>query len=296
MLMPDTANMRDRCDISIRGLERSEMKLALDWAAAEGWNPGLFDAEPFYNADPQGFLLGECKTEPVALISATRYGTGFGFVGFYIVSPSWRGQGHGWKIWQAAMQRLNGRNIGLDGVLAQQDNYCRSGFKLAWRNIRFQGVGGGCEPVALGAKQHLASLADLPFAALAAYDRDFFPVEREAFLRSWIGQPHTVALGLMRDGCLVGYGVLRVCRNGSKIGPLFADNSVAAEILFAALRERADPEQPVFLDVPECHGAACALAERHALQPMFETARMYTGPIPDIAIERTFGITSFELG
>ena len=33
--------------------------LAIDLAAAEGWNPGLNDAECFFAADVNGFLIGE---------------------------------------------------------------------------------------------------------------------------------------------------------------------------------------------------------------------------------------------
>ena len=40
-------------------------------------------------------------------------------------------------IWNAAMDSLAGRNVGLDGVVAQQDNYRKSGFRLAYRNVRF---------------------------------------------------------------------------------------------------------------------------------------------------------------
>ena len=38
------------------------------------------------------------------------------------------------------MARLEGRVVGLDGVVDQQANYQRSGFVLAHRNIRFGGV------------------------------------------------------------------------------------------------------------------------------------------------------------
>ena len=43
----------------VRRMAESELNLALEWAAAEGWNPGLYDAECFYAADPEGFFLGE---------------------------------------------------------------------------------------------------------------------------------------------------------------------------------------------------------------------------------------------
>ena len=41
----------------------SEVQLALDWAAHEGWNPGLHAATTFYATDPQGFLIAELDGE-----------------------------------------------------------------------------------------------------------------------------------------------------------------------------------------------------------------------------------------
>ena len=61
-------------------------------------NPGLFDAESFHAADPDGFLLGELDGEPIGSVSAVRYGTEFGFLGFYIVKPAYRGQGYGLRL------------------------------------------------------------------------------------------------------------------------------------------------------------------------------------------------------
>lgn len=282
-------------DFCIRSMTRAEVDLAIDWAASEGWNPGLFDAEPYWAADPGGFLVGLLDTQPVAILSAIRHGDDFGFLGFYIVRPDRRGQGLGWRIWQAGLARLAGRNIGLDGVPAQQDNYRRSGFRLAHRNVRYQGMA-GTGAGRLHAGMDLVPLGALPFDELAAYDRAFFPADRQAFLRAWITQPHSTALGLRQGGRLAGYGVVRACRVGHKIGPLFADTPAGAETLFDALGRSVPTGAAVFLDVPQCNPAALALAEGHAMAPVFETARMYTGPAPELALARTYGITSFELG
>ncbi|MEO0870293.1 MAG: GNAT family N-acetyltransferase, partial [Cyanobacteria bacterium J06642_11] len=74
----------------IRPMARHELDIAVAWAAAEGWNPGLHDADCFYPADPTGFLMGFLDGEPVASIAAVRYGETFGFIGFYIVKPEHR--------------------------------------------------------------------------------------------------------------------------------------------------------------------------------------------------------------
>lgn len=40
---------------TIRSMSRSEVDLAIAYAAAEGWNPGKYDAESFYLCDNNGF-------------------------------------------------------------------------------------------------------------------------------------------------------------------------------------------------------------------------------------------------
>lgn len=113
------------------------------------------------------------------------------------------------------MARLNGRNVGLDGVVAQQPNYRRSGFRPAWTTMRYEGR---------------------PPAGL--------PVP-----------PGTVLVGA-----------------------------------------RSIPDNLVAIDVPDINPAAVRLAEELGLSPSFETARMYTGPSPDVDHTGLFGITSLELG
>ena len=118
---------------------RNEIDLAIDWAAKEGWNPGLHDADCYFAADSKGFLIGLLSGRPISSISVIKYDEGFGFLGFYIVDPEFRGQGYGILIWNAGLEYLGGRNIGLDGVVEQQEKYGKSGFKLAYRNVRYQG-------------------------------------------------------------------------------------------------------------------------------------------------------------
>lgn len=278
---------------TIRTMRPEELPIALDWAAAEGWNPGVADAACFLAADPGGFLVAELDGVPVGCVSAVRYGEGFGFLGFYIVPPGFRGQGHGLALWRAAMARLRPGVVGLDGVVAQQANYRRAGFGLLHRNIRY-GAAAPRPPAGAGLPP-VADAASVPFATLAAFDRRFFPAPREAFLRAWIGAPSHVARIVAGGSGLRGLAVLRPCREGSKIGPLFAEDPAVARALFADLLAAAPPG-PVFLDLPEPNGDAIAMAQDAGMAPAFETARMYAGPAPAPTLAAIYGITSFELG
>ncbi|UXI03912.1 GNAT family N-acetyltransferase [Photobacterium sp. TY1-4] len=284
--------MMEKVPFVIRTMAREEVDLAIEWAAQEGWNPGLNDAANYYAADPNGFLIGLLGDEPIATISAIRYDASFGFIGFYIVKPEYRGQGYGIQIWQTALDYLEGCNIALDGVVAQQDNYKKSGFQLAYRNIRYEGVGGGrheTDPL-------IVPLSALSVAQIQTYEQDFFPAPRPQFLQTWLSQPSAQVYGVLKDGQLGGYGVIRACRSGYKIGPLYADTPEMAGQLFRALKATVSEHDAIYLDVPEVNAEAVALAEREQMTVSFETARMYTQIEPELPLHRIYGVTSFEIG
>jgi GNAT superfamily N-acetyltransferase len=277
-------------DLRIRAMAPDEIAIAADWAAAEGWNPGLADAACFATVDAGGFLIGELDGAPAATISCVNYDDRFAFLGFYIVRPDLRGRGYGLRIWNAAVDHAGGRTIGLDGVVAQQENYKKSGFRLAYANVRYGGrVPAGVTPAGI------IPLANVSFASVEADDATVFPAPRPAFLRAWIGTSGHIGRALVRDGKLAAWGVIRPCRTGWKIGPLVADDRAAAEAVFTALVSAAGGGD-VFLDVPDVNRDAVALAQSHGLAPVFETARMYTGPIRPLRLARVFGVTTFELG
>ena len=276
----------------IRPMMRNELDFAIELAATEGWNPGLQDSDCFYAADRHGFFLGLLNDEPIACLSAVKYSDSFGFMGLYIVKKPYRGKRYGIKLWHTGLDYLKGCNIGLDGVVAQQSNYKKSGFQAAYRNIRYQGLTGGQSPNNL----ELIELANIPFAQIHLYDSAFFPADRATFLKSWLTQPNSVALGIVQENQLVAYGLIRPCREGYKIAPLFADSPVLAETLWLGLNATVKANQPVFLDIGENNPHALALVERHNMQIVFETSRMYTQYVPALDFERIYGITSFELG
>jgi GNAT superfamily N-acetyltransferase len=274
----------------IRAMRSDEIALAVDWAAAEGWNPGDADAHCFATVDPQGFLIGELDGAAAATISCVNYDDRYSFLGFYIVRPDLRGCGYGLRIWKAAIAHAGARTVGLDGVVAQQENYKKSGFALAYPNIRYGGTVASLAPPA-----GVVPLADLSFATVEADDATVFPAPRAAFLRAWIATPGHAGRALLRDGKLAAWGVIRPCRSGCKIGPLVADDRAAAEVVFTSLVSTVGGAE-VFLDVPSVNRDAVALAQVHGLKPVFETARMYTGAIRPTRLNRVFGVTTFELG
>ncbi|MFJ8539556.1 GNAT family N-acetyltransferase [Streptomyces sp. NPDC093591] len=260
------------------------------WAADESWNPGLADGPAFFAQDPDGFFLGRIAGEPVSAISVVNYGTDYAFLGCYLVRPDLRGRGHGLTTWKTALAHAGSRTIGLDGVVAQQDNYRRSGFELAHRTARFTGTAPALEVPADVRAVRSEDLADI-----TAYDGTCTPADRPRFLAHWLtGSGHHAVVRRSGDR-VTGYGVIRPGHDCPRIGPLFADTAEDARAVFAALTADVAGRE-VAIDVPEPNAAAVALAEEAGFTPSFETARMYTGPVRPYAEERVFGVTTLELG
>lgn len=280
-------------DYEIATLSEADVATAVDWAAAEGWNPGNSDAACFRAVDPAGFLGGYLDGRLIASISVVNYDPQFAFLGFYIAHPDFRGRGYGYRLWQAGVAHAGDRLIGLDGVVAEQENYKRSGFVLAYRNIRYGGTVAAPPQPRAGIEVRPLDAAG---AEIAAMDRTVFPADRVSFLADWIGAEGHIARSAYRDGTLVGFAVARPCRSGWKIGPLVAADRAVAETLLADLIPAIGPAPEVYLDTPEPNAEAVAVAEGLGLVPVFETARMYTGPAPALDIARIFGVTTFELG
>jgi hypothetical protein len=275
----------------VRTMRPEEVELLRTWAAAEGWNPSLHTGPCFFATDPEGFFVGERDGQTVACISCVVYDSSFGFVGLYIVRPEFRGRGYGLQTWRAGMAHLGTRNVGLDGVQAQGSNYERSGFATAHDHVRYRGEGGGSSPAGV------VCLSAVPFEDVLAYDSDCFPAPRPTFLRAWLAMPESVALGCLREGRLAGFGVAHRSVEGFKIGPLFADDLAAADLLLRGLTAEMGGGT-FFLDAPDEaeNPAAAQLVGRFGLRAVLRTARMYTRGRPRLNAGRVFGITSLELG
>lgn len=124
-------------------------------------------------------------------------------------------------------------------------------------------------------------------------------MRRDAFIRDWAlpgDASRRHAILARAGGEITGLGVIRPCRSGCKIGPLFATDAATARAIAGNLIARTPSGTEVALDTPQDNPAAMTIAAELGLKPVFETVRMYRGKAPRLPLERIFGITSFELG
>ena len=87
-------------NLKIRYMTRNELDVAVGWAAKEGWNPGLNDADVFWQTDPEGFMALEKDGQMIGSVSGVSYNGKFGFGGFFILNQNsvvkeWE---HSWRL------------------------------------------------------------------------------------------------------------------------------------------------------------------------------------------------------
>ncbi len=272
-----------------REMMRDELDVVLGWARAEGWNPGLDDAEAFYSADPNGFFLAEDDGEPVAAISVVNHSDEFAFLGLYICRPTHRGRGIGYDLWQHSLTHAGNRTVGLDGVPDQQDNYVKSGFIHAGATTRYSGkiTGSAHDRIREAAK------ADIP--GLIALEARASGLHKPAFLSAWFrNSGHRMTFLLEGDRRQVGgIATVRTCQSGAKVGPLVAsDRSNALALLHHAATEFGED---LIIDVPSTSPELERICRAKGLSPGFHTARMYRGSarIPSADF---YAVATLELG
>lgn len=284
--------MHRLADAFIRPLLDSELPLANQWAIREGWNPGLSDSRIFNAVDPGSLMTLDVGGQPVGAISAVRFNNDHGFAGFFVLSPEHRRTRFGWMLLQAGLARMENRVIGSETIFELVRTYAHYGMRPHYTTTSYHGTAPVAPPVWHPAVESVA--ADIP-DELFAYDTETYGLDRGRFLRAWLNLPESRVVVFRHAGRLRGIGAARKCHSGIRIGPLQADDPVAAEALFDALAGLA-PGESLSLDCSEPNPDAARLALAKGLTAHSSTSRLYRGAPPPGRLERVYGLVSFSLG
>lgn len=268
-----------------------EVTLALDWAASEGWNPGLDDAAAFYGSDQSGFFVARVADIMVATISVVNHDDTMAFLGLYLCQPEFRGQGIGFALWQHALEHAGSRCVGLDGVASQEANYAKSGFVRSGTTTRFQGT----VPKPAADRVRPLNVPD-DFEAITLLDAQAIGFARPRFLSAWVSDKCATrkTVVLEEQGQITGFATARLCRDGAKIGPIVAFGAEAAWSLTTAAAALVEATQ-VSVDLPDTSKEFQIKLESKGFEPTFETARMYRGESPKSSSSAQ-AIATMELG
>ncbi len=121
------------------------------------------------------------------------------------------------------------------------------------------------------------------------------PAKRARFLQAWIQQTGAYSALYIEDGHILGFGLIRPCIQGYKIGPLFAQNYDVAQAILLNLASCIE-NQSLYIDIPACNPNALQLVQAHQMVQEFETVRMYRHQKPLMNMHHIYGITTYELG
>ena len=311
-LFPKSNSLSDFVVRKIRTPEELRVTI-MERAQAEGWRPGALDHVSYFAADSTGFLVRELDGKPISCISAVKFAPDFAFLGFYIVDRNHQGKGYGLYTWKVSLASLpESCNMGGVAVIENVPLYGQYGFKPYWEEQRFEFV----------ASEVLDKLADfntidtaikiVPFSQqfymnVLKYDTAVNVFQRHSFLRNWLLAPNChFYVAIDSFGTVVGYGVVRSTlrkEDGWRIGPLFADNSAIAKIIFKELCKQITQETAqaaVVIDIPyglRFNKHSLSLVSQCNGKPLERFVRIYKYGIPEnMLLDKVFGLTSLKLG
>lgn len=282
-------------ELKFEKLDKAGLGTLVKWADEEGWNPGPYDADVYWETDPEGYYGYYLDGELIAGGSIVSYNGEFGFMGFFIVKPELRSQGIGNQLWYQRRNKLLSRlnkdaSIGMDGVVDMQPFYGKGGFEIAFRDERYELFGKSFK-----IHDDIYEITDTDFPEIIEYDKKYFGFNRRVFITNWLEMPEVKAYKFVNDKKIQGMIIIRKANKGFKVCPLFAENPEIAEELLKAALNYVEVE-PLYLDIPVINIEAKKLVEKYNGKYVFECARMYYGKQPDVNVNNIFGITTFELG
>jgi hypothetical protein len=270
----------------------AEMPHLCKLAEIEGRNPGLNDAGLLFQYDPGGFFIAVNEREIVGSISAVCHGNDFGFIGMHFILPQYQQTQLADALLEVAMNRLAGRNIGINCYESQIDYYSPHGFKPYYKIAVYQGAADGTMPSMDG----IASPFTYPFSLIEILENKYYPYDRKKLIMALLNQPMSLLLAKTEHGQFSGYGLSYPAVHGFRISPLAAENAETAGQLLAALAGHLDPGSIFCIDLPEENPEAIRLAEKMNLKKTSEYMRMYTQSIPSISLGNIYSFANYELG
>ncbi|OAL53898.1 hypothetical protein IQ07DRAFT_560356 [Pyrenochaeta sp. DS3sAY3a] len=201
---------------TVRSASSIDEASALWWPLMKelGWNRAEDDAKTHYQVAQNGknwlLLFPDSSPQAGGCVVAFTYPNGTGWVAFFIMNSSLRGQGLGRALWTEMENtfRANGTSvIGLDGVQEQVETYKRRGFEDCAR----------------------IPLMHTGLDRAAYWTADALP-----------SRIHAYGYATISNAQLTGFVYVRRCELGYRIGPLYAETyTQAKQLLHRAMNETA---------------------------------------------------------
>ncbi|KAF9129186.1 hypothetical protein BGX30_014048 [Mortierella sp. GBA39] len=278
------------------------------WSSSEHWNPGHkgLDIGLLHSADPKGFFFSTVDP-PSATTTTTE-------------------QPH------PAKDEVVSISIGLDGVMAQVENYRKSGFtQSSWLNERRHGSAVDlvekqerelADKISRNEVEGLVLLSDpqVDLNQLPGIEAKYCGLKRPQFVKDWAlfhanhPEEHRVGVAILSSDkkdeksgkpLVLGYACVRPAISSYRVGPIYAvDGDVAKKLLVKLAVDVVSAEKlsplgvPLMfdIDIPDKNPASVKIFDGLGWKNTFPCLRMWKGKIPDHDVNGVFGITTLEIG
>jgi len=261
-----------------------DFQIISEWGNEFDWNSCPKDAEPFLALDPNGFFVAEVDGKPVASMIAVKYDDEYNHSGNWIVSKQFRGHGYGAIMYDHTMSYAHrSKIVGMDAVEHKVPAYKKHGFEVFCKSPTYTKKAQGV------LKETVTDLHNLPFKDLEEYDLATFGYSRKNFLKGLLGVGKYYALGVVQEGKLKGYGVLRNGFIGYKVGPLMADTPEIADDILEGLQSFILGKE-VYVEFLESNKNMVAVLEKQNWNYFSHLFRMFCGGVPKTDVQRTYAV------
>ncbi len=281
---------------TIEVVNSGELETAMKWAEEENWNPGRYDAGAIGALNTQSlFILSDDKKRVGSLV-IVRYAPHFAFIGLFMVSRAHRREGRGTALMRKGLEILaDVPSIGLYAVPKELKRYIFCGFALTGANSHWVLK----NPAHRAVTNKTVAFFDHMNKKVMAFDSRLWGANREKLLGALVLQPNSflVVDRDLRDHTLNGYGVIRECLTGFRIGPLYCRRFETALSLTRALLNKVPEGVQVTFDIPYENPFLKPFADYFKLthDSAGDTFEMYKGvPIPHR--KHCYGLASLEIG
>jgi GNAT superfamily N-acetyltransferase len=277
-------------------LRPSEIADAQVLVAEAGWNQTAADWQAFLDYGKVQAIRAQGRV--VATAATLPYGA-FGWISMVLVTAAFRRQGLAARLMRGAIDDLVDAGLVpvLDATPAGREVYRKLGFADAWGFARLARSGSmppaAMDPPADGIS--VGPITDADWSGLCAYDTAAFGADRSRLLGRLRGRLPPADLVARCGGRLVGFLLGRDGRTASQLGPLIADDAVAARALLA--RTLAATAGPIFIDLADSKTETRAWLEARgfaAARPLTRMVHQRRAAFDDGT--RTFAVVGPEFG
>ncbi|MFM8470142.1 MAG: GNAT family N-acetyltransferase [Limisphaerales bacterium] len=262
--------------LRIRLFQKTDFAFANSLRALAGWNQTPDDWMRFLNHQPDGCFVAEWDGQPVGTATTTIYEDKVAWIGMVLVHPDARRRGIGRALLEHCIAFLKPRVacIKLDATPLGKTLYDTLGFKDEWTLRRWETS--RVELPGNPMKYRVRAWRDSDVEAMQVLDVEAFGVIRWPMVRRMTWQISRSLVGVTPKRRVNAFGILRKGARARYFGPLVAESIAAAGLLIKSFLA-AQPNQPIFWDIPDANACAVELAQRLGFTPQRPLIRMFLG-------------------